>query len=70
MEALERFPASQRDISTVSIAVAQDDLEEIKQVTSEYRRTVLQIASASEKPDRVYQLNVQLFPMSTSEPRV
>jgi uncharacterized protein (TIGR02147 family) len=66
-EAFERFPADERDISTVSIAVAQEDFEEIKRVTGEYRRTVLQIASASEKPDRVYQLNVQLFPMSSQE---
>jgi uncharacterized protein (TIGR02147 family) len=67
LEAFERFPSDERDISTVSIAVAQDDLEEIKRVTSEYRRTVLQIASASEKPDRVYQLNIQLFPLSLQE---
>ena len=70
LEALERFAPEERDISTVSIAVAKDDMEEIKRVTSEYRRTVLQIASASEKPDRVYQLNVQLFPLSKQELRV
>jgi uncharacterized protein (TIGR02147 family) len=70
LEALERFAPEERDISTVSIAVAKDDIEEIKRVTSEYRRTVLQIASASEKPDRVYQLNVQLFPLSKQELRV
>lgn len=67
LEAFERFPASERDISTVTFAVAQDDMEEIKRVTVEYRRTVLQIASASEKADRVYQMNIQLFPLSAQK---
>jgi uncharacterized protein (TIGR02147 family) len=70
MEAFERFTPEERDISTVSIAVGKDDMEEIKRVTGEYRRTVLQIASASEKPDRVYQLNIQLFPLSLRENQV
>jgi uncharacterized protein (TIGR02147 family) len=67
MEAFERFTPEERDISTVSIAAGKDDIEEIKRVTGEYRRTILQIASASEKPDRVYQLNIQFFPLSVQE---
>ncbi len=70
LDALSRFPSGERDISTVSIAVANEDLEEIKQITSEYRRAILQIASASEKPDRVFQLNIQLFPLSARERQV
>lgn len=67
LEAFERFPAAERDISTVTFAVTKEDFEEIKKVTSEYRRTVLQIASASEKADRVYQMNIQLFPLSVQK---
>jgi uncharacterized protein (TIGR02147 family) len=67
LEALERFDPVERDISTVTIAVSPDDIEEIKRVTSEYRRTVLQIASASETGNRVYQLNIQVFPLSSGE---
>jgi uncharacterized protein (TIGR02147 family) len=63
-ESFDRFTPQERDISTVTIAVSKDDLEEIKKVTSEYRRTVPQIASASDHADRVYQLNIQLFPLS------
>jgi uncharacterized protein (TIGR02147 family) len=48
----------------VTIAVSRDDFDEIRKMTGEYRRTVLQIASASDKADRVYQLNIQLFPLS------
>lgn len=70
LEALERFTPEERDVSTVSVAVAKEDMEEIKRVTGEYRRTILQIASASENPDGVYQLNVQLFPLSKQERRV
>ena len=63
-EAFDRYPQGERDISTVTIAVSRDDMDEIRRVTSEYRRTVLQIASASDRADRVYQLNIQLFPLS------
>jgi uncharacterized protein (TIGR02147 family) len=63
-EAFNRYPQGERDISTVTIAVSRDDMDEIRRVTSEYRRTVLQIASASDRADRVYQLNIQLFPLS------
>jgi uncharacterized protein (TIGR02147 family) len=70
LDALERFAPAERDISTVTIAVAPGDLEEIKRVTSEYRRTIMQIASESEAGSRVYQLNIQLFPLSSGEKMV
>jgi uncharacterized protein (TIGR02147 family) len=63
-EAFNRYPSEERDISTVTIAVSPEDFEEIRRVTNEYRRSVLQIASASDDADRVYQLNIQLFPLS------
>lgn len=65
LDSFERIPPAERDISTATIAIGGDEIDEIKRVTGEYRRAVLQIASASEKPDRVYQLNIQLFPLSS-----
>jgi uncharacterized protein (TIGR02147 family) len=67
LDSLEGFSPAERDISTVTIAVSSDEIDEIKRITSEYRRTILQIASASEKAGRVYQLNIQLFPLSAEE---
>ena len=69
LEALERFDPAERDISTVTITVAPGDIEEIKRITGEYRRTVMQIASESQPGGRVYQLNIQLFPLSSGEKR-
>lgn len=63
-EALANCPAKERDISTVTIAIAPEDLEEIKRITSEYRQTILQIAAASDNADRVFQLSINLFPLS------
>jgi uncharacterized protein (TIGR02147 family) len=65
LNSFERFPPEERDISTVTIAINSEEINEIKRITNEYRRAVLQIASACEKPNRVYQLNVQLFPLSS-----
>ena len=63
-EAFDRHSPDERDISTVTIAVSRDDIDEIRRITSEYRRSVLQIASSSDNADQVYQLNIQLFPLS------
>ncbi len=67
--ALESLPKAHRDISTLSVTLNTDDLEEIREVTREYRKAVLKIARASENPDRVCQLNIQLFPLTQKATR-
>ncbi len=65
LESLENQPKDKRDISTVTITVADKDLQEIRELTKEYRKAVLKVIDDSELPkDKVYQLNVQLFPLT------
>lgn len=64
LNSLHNHPKIKRDISTLSITVSQDDLEQIKEITREYRESVLKIVDESKNPDRVYQLNIQLFPLT------
>lgn len=63
-ESLERFPKAERDISTLTLNVGKEVLEELRSVTEEYRRTVARLSNRSEGTDRVYQLNIQLFPLT------
>jgi uncharacterized protein (TIGR02147 family) len=64
LESLRNHPRSLRDISSVSLTVSGDDLIKIQELTRNYRKEILAIAKASEKPDRVYHINIQLFPMT------
>jgi uncharacterized protein (TIGR02147 family) len=64
LDSLRNHPRSLRDISSVSLTVSSEDLDKIQELTKLYRKEVLSIAKASDRPDRVYHLNIQLFPMT------
>ncbi len=66
MEALERFPKEERDYSTLTLNVGPGGLEELRVATEEYRRTLARLSNQCENGDRVYQLNVQLFPLTAT----
>jgi uncharacterized protein (TIGR02147 family) len=52
------------NFSSVTFSVSKKDFEEIQEEIRRARRKIMEIAKNSENPDRVYQLNVQLFPMT------
>ena len=43
---------------------AEEDLPEIKHRIEEFRRGLLQFARKSERADRVYAMNIAMFPLS------
>jgi uncharacterized protein (TIGR02147 family) len=63
-EALYSVPKPQRDISTLTLSISEAGLSRMKEKIRECRRELLEIAKADESADRVYQLNLQLFPLS------
>lgn len=67
-ESLDRVPKTERDISTMTIGISQDALEKIQVLLQETRRKIAEIATADADSDRVFQLNVQLFPLSKKIP--
>jgi uncharacterized protein (TIGR02147 family) len=64
MESLSRHPPEKRNISTVTITIAESDLDEINEIIRGFRSSLLSYARNKENPDSVYQLNVQLFPLT------
>jgi len=65
----DRVPANERDISGVMMRVHPDKLEEFKKKLSEFRQYLLTTMEAdSKKPARLYQLNIQLFPLTRKDP--
>ena len=64
LESLDRHKPDDRDISSVVFTADESDLPEIRHKIEEFRRGLLQFARKSERADRVYALNIAMFPLS------
>jgi uncharacterized protein (TIGR02147 family) len=64
-QSLSSVPGEERDITSATVGFRQEDLPRIKKKIEEFRKTLLAEAEAGDKkPDRIYQLNIQLFPVT------
>ena len=58
------LPLAERSMSGVVVGLTQDSYERIKKELLECRRRVIAIATENSETQRVYRLNLQLFPIS------
>jgi len=63
-QALDSVPPGERDISTVTLSLNEEGLNRIRDSLATLRREVVEVAASCEPVDRVYQINLQLFPVS------
>jgi uncharacterized protein (TIGR02147 family) len=63
-EALDRFGGPDRDISSVTMALSDEGFREIKSLIQRFRKELLAIADQEKRPEGVYQVNFQLFPLA------
>ncbi|WP_413288089.1 TIGR02147 family protein [Bdellovibrio sp. HCB337] len=63
-ESLDRFPAQEREISSVSIGLSEETAQKIKKMIEEFRSQLIAVAEEDKNKERVYQINFQLFPLS------
>ncbi len=66
-ESLDRFPAQERDVSALTLSLKNERIIEIKERLAELRKELLEIACSDQDSDRVVQINLQLFPLTTNE---
>jgi uncharacterized protein (TIGR02147 family) len=64
---LQRDPKARRDISTVTIALSHKDLADIRARVAEFRRGLLSMETENEPADCVYQVNIQVIPLTKIE---
>lgn len=64
-EAIGRFAKETRDISTLTMGVDEKALPEIQEHIRQFRSSLISIVNSYAGTGRVYQLNIQLFPLST-----
>ncbi len=63
-ESIKRHPKHIRDFSTVTMTINAADYAEIRDRIKEFRGSVINYVNRSTHPDRTYQMNIQLFPLT------
>jgi len=64
-EALERRPAAERDISSVTIPIRKSDFAKVKEHLQLMRKELLNLAAEPGEGEAVIQINLQLFPLTS-----
>jgi uncharacterized protein (TIGR02147 family) len=66
-KAIDGFPTTERDMQTLTIGISGEGYRLIKQEMQEFVNRVVRIVDDDKKPERVYNINIHLFPMSAAE---
>jgi uncharacterized protein (TIGR02147 family) len=63
-DALYRFPKESRSLSSLTLGISKSGYEKIKQRCDEFRKELVDIVRNDRDVDRVYQVNLQAFPLT------
>lgn len=63
-QAIDLVPREEREISSITVCVSHARMLQIKQQVREFRQQLLSTAEHDDEPERVVQINFQLFPLS------
>ncbi len=63
-ESIERFGPDERDIRSVTLGLSREGYEELKRRQEAFWKEILDFAQSREGTDRVYEMNMQLFPVT------
>ncbi len=63
-KSLDEDDVSQRDITSLSIAISTNDLPEAKEYIKRFRRNFSSLMNKNHSKNKLYNLNIQLFPLS------
>lgn len=63
-QALDTVPREEREISTITMALSEADISLVQGWIRDLRRHVQTLADSTLEPDRIFHLNVQLFPVT------
>ncbi len=66
--AMDRFDRSERNLSTLAFGCDEETYSELVEMVRRFRREVLAKVQSCQKPNRVFQLGMQLFPLSDPYP--
>ena len=64
VRSLDEVPVNERDISGLTLGISESAYSRITKEIEDFRRRVASIVLQETEEDRVYRLNVQLFPLT------
>ena len=64
-ESIERFPSAERDLRGVTVGLSREGFADVKERLQAFWQELLEYLASQSHVDRVYQVNMQLFPLST-----
>lgn len=66
-DALYRFPKDQRRLSSLTLGVSETGYLRLRDRIDEFRQELIQIVKEDHNIDRVYQVNFQIFPLTSQQ---
>lgn len=63
-DAFYRFPKEKRNFSALTLSVSDEGYKKIVERCTEFRKAIVDIVKDDSRIDRVYQVNLQVFPLS------
>lgn len=66
-ESIERFGPEERDIRSVTLGLSHEGYRELQRRQEAFWKEILDFARAQDGTDRVYEMNMQLFPVTKRE---
>jgi hypothetical protein len=66
IEGLDRIPRQERDFSTMTMCYSPEGYKKVRELLRRTREEMTRIEEADRQRNRVYQINMQLFPLSKS----
>ncbi|HUI91796.1 MAG TPA: TIGR02147 family protein [Chitinivibrionales bacterium] len=65
-KAVKEIPASERDVSCVAASLSKQGYAEVKEEVRKFREKLVSIVEKDREQERVYHVNVQLYPTSAA----
>lgn len=69
MDAIDRHPTDVRNFTSVTMSLSEESYRKITEILTQTRARITERVDAEPAPDRIYHLNLQLFPLSRGGPR-
>ncbi|MBF0431228.1 MAG: TIGR02147 family protein [Fibrobacteria bacterium] len=66
-EALKRFDKEKRDVSSMTISYSEKAFADVKEELKRVKKKLLTIANKDTTPSKVYQFNMQMFPITKDD---
>lgn len=63
-DSITNISSTERNISSVTLGISEESYKKIVQCINDFRKKISMIANEDEKGGRVFQMNIQIFPLS------